>query len=72
METALTNKLESLTDYVKDQLKTTIESQCAKLTQLALSDLAKRAQVLVDPPNIESKISSLEKCFSKIYNTKKP
>ena len=59
IETALTNKLDSLTD---DQLKNTIEFHCTvhiKLTeqyQSALSDLAKKVEALADQSNINSKI----------------
>ena len=66
IETALTNKLDSLTD---DQLKNTIESHCTvhiKLTeqhQSALSDLAKKVEALADQSNSNSKIASLEISF---------
>ena len=72
IETALTNKLDSLID---DQLKNTIESHCTvhiKLTeqyQSSLSDLAINVEALADQSNINSKIASLEISFSKIHNT---
>ena len=62
METALTNKFDSFTDHVNDQLKKAMEAQSVKLTEYhsALSDLAKKVEALADQCYIDSKISSLE------------
>ena len=73
METALTNKFDSFTDHVNDQLKKAAEAQSVELTEYhsALSDLVKKVEALADQCYIDSKISSLEKCFIKIHNTGK-